>query len=183
MKLHIKYMVTVRCKMVVKAVLEQIGIKSSEVEIGYVTLDEAISAEQRGALKAALEECGLELVEDKKSILIEKIKSTIIDMVYHQTEPLKVNFSCYIAEKVNHDYTYTANVFSDVTGISIENYIIAHKIERVKELLMYDLSLTEISYQLNYSSVSHLSNQFKKVTGLTPSSFKNIQTVRKIQAA
>jgi AraC-like DNA-binding protein len=124
---------------------------------------------------------GLELMDDKRAILIEKIKNIIVQMVHYMDEPLKVNFSDYLSEKLNYDYTYLSNMFSEVKGMTIEQFIIAHKIERVKELLLYDeLTLTEISYRLNYSSVAHLSNQFKKVTGLTPTYFKNLKHKRRI---
>jgi AraC-like DNA-binding protein len=169
-------MVSLRCKMVVKSELEKLGLHYVVVDLGKVEIKETITAEQREQLKIALLKSGLELMDDKKAILIEKIKNVIIEMVHYSEEPLKINFSDYLCEKLNYDYTYLANLFSEVTGITIEHYIIAHKIERVKELLIYDeLNLTEISYRLNYSSVAHLSNQFKKVTGLTPTFFKQLK--------
>jgi AraC-like DNA-binding protein len=132
-------------------------------------------------LKAALLKSGLELMDDQRAMLIEKIKIVIVEMVHYTDEPLKINFSNFLSEKLDYDYTYLANIFSEVTGTTIEKFIIAHKIERVKELLLYDeLNLTEISYRLNYSSVAHLSNQFKKVTGLTPSFFKQLKRKRRI---
>jgi YesN/AraC family two-component response regulator len=123
---------------------------------------------------------GLELMDDKRTVLIEKIKNVIIDLVYHSDEPLSINFSRYLSEKLDHDYTYLANLFSEVQGITIEKFFIAHKIERVKELLVYnELNLTEIAFKMHYSSVSHLSSQFKKVTGLTPSHFKQLKNKRR----
>jgi AraC-like DNA-binding protein len=130
-------------------------------------------------IKKKLAISGLELLDDKKSILIEKIKNVIVEMVHYTDEIPKVNYSDYISEKLNHDYTYLSNIFSEVKGITIQQFIINHKIVRVKELLLYDeLNLTEISYILNYSSVAHLSNQFKKVTGLSPTFFKQLKQKR-----
>ena len=169
-------MVSIRCKMMVKSELEKLGLHYLTVDFGEVELEKAITIPQREQLREALAMSGLELMDDKKAILIEKIKSVIVEMVHHEQEWPKMNFSDYLSEKLNYDYTYLANLFSEVTGITIEYYIIAHKIERVKELLIYDeLNLTEISYMLNYSSVAHLSSQFKKVTGLTPTFFKQLK--------
>jgi YesN/AraC family two-component response regulator len=146
------------------------------VDLGEVEIKEDITIDQRNHLKLALLDTGLELMEDKKAILVEKIKLIIIEMVHFEGEPMKINFSTYLGQQLNHDYTYLANLFSEVTGTTIEHYLISHKIERVKELLIYDdLSLTEISYRLNYSSVAHLSNQFKKITGLTPTFFRELK--------
>ena len=179
MKLYIKYMVSIRCKMVVKAELEKLGLTYGVVEFGEVEIAEKISSATREQLKSGLLKSGLELMDDKKAILIEKIKSVIIEMVHYADDKPKTN-SDYLTEKLSYDYTYLANLFSEVTGVTIEYFIIAHKIERVKELLIYDeLNLTEISYKLNYSSVAHLSTQFKKVTGLTPSFFKELKKKRK----
>lgn len=179
MKLHIKYMVSIRCKMVVKEVLKNLGLQHLAVNLGEIELLETISAAQREQLRVALQKSGLELMEDKKAILIERIKNVIIEMVHYAEEPLRVNFSVFLAEKLQYDYTYLSNVFSEVTGTTIERFIIMHKIERVKELIVYDeLNLTEIAYLLNYSSVAHLSNQFKKVTGLSPSHFKKMGYAR-----
>ncbi len=176
MKLFIKYMVSIRCKMVVKSELDKLELHYSKVELGEVDLKETLDAEQRALLKAALLQSGLELMDDKKAILIERIKNVIVELVHYAEEPGKTNFSDLLSEKLNYDYTYLANLFSEVTGITIEQYLITHKIERVKELLLYDeLSLTEISYRLNYSSVAHLSSQFKKVTGLTPTYFRKLR--------
>jgi AraC-like DNA-binding protein len=179
MKLYIKYMVSIRCKMIVKSELDKLGLLYGAVDLGEVVLYSIITPEQREYLQKSLVKSGLELMDDKKSILIEKIKNVIIEMVHYDDELPKVKNSDYLTEKLHYDYTYLANLFSEATGITIEHYIILHKIERVKELLLYDeLSLTEISYRLNYSSVAHLSAQFKKITGLTPSYFKNLKRKR-----
>ena len=180
MKLYIKYMVSLRCKMMVKAELKKLGIKYNVIELGMVEILEDITQKQREQLKINLLKSGLELLDNKKSILIEKIKNVITEMVHYSDELPKVNYSEYISEKLNYDYTYLANTFSEVKGITIQQFIINHKIEKVKELLLYDeLNLTEISYKLNYSSVAHLSNQFKKVTGLSPSFYKKLRQKRK----
>ncbi len=179
MKLYIKYMVSIRCKMIVKSELDKLDLLYGAVDLGEVEIHDNITPEQRERLKNALLKFGLELMDDKKSILIEKIKSVIIEMVHYEEELPKARNSDYLREKLHYDYTYLANLFSEATGITIEHYILLHKIERVKELLLYDeLSLTEISYRLNYSSVAHLSAQFKKITGLTPSYFKNLKHKR-----
>jgi AraC-like DNA-binding protein len=168
-------MVSNRCKLAVKEVLKKLGLHFIIVDLGEVEIMETISAEQRAQLKIALHESGLELMDDNKAVLIEKIKNTIIEMVHYTDEILKVNFSEFLSEKLNHSYGYLANIFSEVQGTSIEQFIILHKIERVKELIIYDeLNISEIAWKLNYSSVAHLSNQFKKVTGLTPSHFKQL---------
>lgn len=174
MKLHIRNMVSNTCKMMVKNELELIGLKYESIRLGEVEMRNVPTKEQYRLLRAALIKFGLELMVDKKAMLIERIKNTIIDMVHYTEELPKVKNSNYISEKIEHDYTYLANVFSQETGITIEHYIINHKIERAKELILYDeLNLTEISYLLNYSSVAHLSRQFKQVTGLTASYFRN----------
>ena len=180
MKLYIKYMVSTRCKMVVKDELKKMGIHFVMVDLGEVEIMENISDVKRAQLKAALLTSGLELMDDKRAVLIEKIKNVIIEMVHYTDELPKVNYSDYISEKLHHDYTYLSNIFSEVKGITIQQFIIIHKIERAKELLLYDeMNLTEISYVLNYSSVAHLSNQFKKVTGLSPSHFKQLKDKRR----
>ena len=172
-------MVSIRCKMIVKSVLESFGLKHGIVDLGEVEIMDNISSEQWNQLKIALLKSGLELMDDKKAILIQRIKNLVIEMIHYADELPKSKNSVYISEKLNHDYTYLANLFSEATGITIEHYIIIHKIEKVKELLLYDeLNLTEISYKLNYSSVAHLSNQFKKITGLTPSFFKKLRHKR-----
>jgi AraC-like DNA-binding protein len=179
MKLYIKYMVSLRCKMVVKSELEKLGLNCSTVELGFVDVKEEITKDQLEEFSKNLKKSGLELLDDKKNILVEKIKSVIIEMIHYSDEVPKVNDSDYISEKLNYDYTYLSNTFSEVKGITIQQYIILHKIEKVKELLIYDeLTLTEIAHRLHYSSVAHLSNQFKKVTGLTPTYFKELKEVR-----
>lgn len=179
MKLFIKYMVSIRCKMIVKAELSNLGLHHLLVDLGEVEIKETATPEQLQELKNALLRSGLELMDDKKAILIEKIKTIIVEMVHYSDDLPKINFSSFLSEKLNYDYTYLANLFSEVTGTTVEHYLIAHKIERVKELLLYDeLNLTEISYLLNYSSVAHLSSQFKKVTGLTPTYFKQLKSKR-----
>lgn len=173
-------MVSTRCKMVVKDELKKMGIHFVMVDLGEVEIMENISDVKRAQLKAALLTSGLELMDDKRAVLIEKIKNVIIEMVHYTDELPKVNYSDYISEKLHHDYTYLSNIFSEVKGITIQQFIIIHKIERAKELLLYDeMNLTEISYVLNYSSVAHLSNQFKKVTGLSPSHFKQLKDKRR----
>lgn len=181
MKLYIKYMVSLRCKMVVKEELDKLGLRYAILDLGTVEMVDTITPAQHDALKAALLLSGLELMDDKKAVLIEKIKNVIIEMVHYTDEIPKVNYSDYISEKLHLDYTHVSKIFSEIRGITIEQFIIAHKIERVKELLLYDeLNLTQISYMLNYSSVSHLSRQFKKVTGLTPSFFKQLKDKKRI---
>lgn len=180
MKLYIKYMVSLRCKMMVKEELKKLGLNYVIVDLGMVEMLEDISEMQREELKNNLLKSGLELLDDKKSILIEKIKTVITEMIHYSDELPKENYSDYISEKLDYNYTYLANTFSEVKGITIQQFIILNKIERVKELLLYDeLNLTEISYKLNYSSVAHLSNQFKKVTGLSPSFYKQLKQKRK----
>lgn len=174
-------MVSIRCKMIVKSELAKLNIIDAVVSLGEVETRAVLTPEQYSKLKIALLKAGLELMDDKKAILIERIRNVIIEMVHYADESPKVNFSHFLSEKLNYDYTYLSNLFSEVTGITIEHFIIAHKIERVKELLLYDeLNLTEISYKLNYSSVSHLSSQFKKVTGLTPTFFKKLKHKKRI---
>ena len=172
-------MVSLRCKMVVKAELEQLGLVPKVIELGEVDMEEFLSDEVREKLKMALLKSGLELLEDKKSILIEKIKNIIVEMIHYSDEAPRTNFSDYLSSRLNYDYNYLSNLFSEVKGTTIAHFIIAHKIERAKELLVYDeLTLTEIADKLHYSSVAHLSNQFKKVTGLTPSFFKQMKNKR-----
>jgi AraC-like DNA-binding protein len=173
-------MVCIRCKLVVKDELTKLGLKYITVELGEAELVESLSPEQREQIRSALLQSGLELMDDKKSVLIQKIKNVIIEMVHYSEEPLHINFSQFLSEKLNHNYTYLANLFTEVQGTTIEKFIIAHKVEKVKELLVYnELTLTEIAYKLHYSSVAHLSAQFKKVTGLTPTFFKNLKDKRR----
>jgi AraC-like DNA-binding protein len=176
MKIFVKYMVSLRCKMVVKEELKKLGLHFIVVDLGEIEIMEDLTESQHQELKVALLTSGLELMDDKRAVLIEKIKTVIVEMVHYSDELPKVNYSDYISDKLHYDYTYLSNLFSEVKGITIQQFIITHKIERVKELLLYDeLNLTEISYRMQYSSVAHLSNQFKKITGLTPSEFKHLK--------
>ena len=180
MKLFIKYMVSNRCKMVVKDELKKMGLHFVVVDLGEVDIMENLALYQRNQLKAALLESGLELMDDKRAVLIEKIKTVIINMVHHSDEIPKMNFSNFLSEKLNQDYTYLSNLFSEVQGTTIEHFIIAHKTERIKELIIYDeLNITEIAWKMNYSSVAHLSSQFKKVTGLSPTHFKQLKVKKR----
>jgi AraC-like DNA-binding protein len=180
LKLYIRNMVCIRCKMVVKEELTRLGLKYISVDLGEVEIMENISPVQLEQFKAALLKSGLELMDDRKGILIQKIKTVIIELVHYSEEPLVINLSAFLAEKLQHDYTYLANLFSEVQGTTIEKFYISHKIERVKEFLVYDeLTLTEIAYKMHYSSVAHLCTQFKKVTGLTPSHFKSLKDKRR----
>ena len=161
--------------MVVKAELEKLGLHYGDVELGEIEVVEDISPEQLAILGIALKNTGLELMNDKKSILVEKIKTAIIELVHYTDEQIKINLSDYLSEKLKYNYTYLANIFSETKGTTIEQFYLTHKIEKVKELLVYDeLNLTEIAWKMHYSSVAHLSNHFKKKTGLTPSQFKNL---------
>jgi len=172
-------MVCIRCKMVVKSELEKLGLHYITVDFGEVDIMEDISTEKLDRLSLALKKIGLELMDDKKSILVEKIKQMIIELVHYNDDQLKVNLSDYLSEKLDLNYAFLANLFSEVKGTTIEKFYLTHKIEKVKELLVYDeLNLTEIAYRMNYSSVAHLSNQFKKMTGLTPSHFKSLKIKR-----
>jgi AraC-like DNA-binding protein len=169
-------MVCTRCKLFVKNELEKLGLNYVRIELGEVEVKEHIPESQRELLNASLRMAGLELIDDHKSVLVEKIKTTIIDLVYHNDKQLKINLSDHLCEKLNHNYTYLSNLFSKSNDTTIEQYYLEHKIEKVKELLIYDeLNLTEIAFDMHYSSVAHLSNQFKKMTGLTPSQFKNLR--------
>ena len=173
-------MVSNRCKIAVKEELKKLGLHYILVDLGEVEIMEKISDGQRGDLSVALLSIGLELMDDKRAVLIEKVKNTIIEMIHHSDEIIKVNFSDYLSEKLKHDYTYLANLFSEIQGTTIEHFIISHKVERIKELITYDeLNITEIAWKMNYSSVAHLSNQFKKVTGLSPSHFKQLKDKRR----
>ncbi len=166
-------MVSTRCKITVKEELKKLGLHFIVVDLGEVEIMENISEEQKDQLKIALLESGLELMDDKKAVLIEKVKNVITEMIHYTDEMPNMNYSALISKKLDYDYTYLSNLFTEVKGITIQQFIIVHKIERAKELLLYDeLSLTQIAFKLHYSSVGHLSNQFKKVTGLTPSHFK-----------
>jgi AraC-like DNA-binding protein len=173
MVLFVKNMISLPCKLHVKEELRKMGLHAVNVELGLIEIRENLTAEQRNELQTRLRLVGLELIEDRKSIIIEKIKNVIIEMIHFSDDAPTVNYSDYISEKLKYDYTYLSNIFSEVKGMTIQQFIILNKIERVKSLLLFDeLNLTEISYKLNYSSVAHLSNQFKKVTGHAPSSYK-----------
>lgn len=180
LKLYIKNMVCIRCKMVVKEELKKLGLHIIIVDLGEVEIMENISAEQHDQFRDALLKSGLELMDDKRSVVIDKIKKVIVELTHYSEEPLSVKFSEYLSKKLNYDYAWLASLFSEVQGTTIEKFFIEHKIERVKELLVYnELNLTEIAYQMHYSSVAHLSAQFKKVTGLTPSHFKRLRDKRR----
>ncbi|WP_313807929.1 AraC family transcriptional regulator [Flavobacterium sp.] len=182
MKIYIKNMVCSRCKMVVQSELEKLGLPIIDVELGEVTLQTEISETQKEVLAKHLLQFGFELIDDKKSRIIEQVKTLIINLVHHDAEAMKINLSDFISSKIGLDYNYVSNLFSEVEGTTIEKYFIVQRIEKVKELLMYDeLSLSEIAYKLNYSSVAYLSNQFKKVTGFTPSYFKQLKEKKRKQ--
>jgi len=175
-------MVSNRCKIAVKEALRKLGLHFIVVDLGEVDIMETLTNQQHEDLKIALHSSGLELMDDKRAVLIEKIKNAIVEMVHHaeDNEIVKTNFSDYLSKKLDYDYTYLANLFSEVQGTSIEQFLIAHKIERIKELIIYDeLSITEIAWKMNYSSVAHLSNQFKKMTGLSPIHFKQLKNKRR----
>lgn len=174
-------MVSTRCKMMVKEALKKLGLHFIVVDLGVVDVMEVLSDRQKETLRVMLLNAGLELMDDKKAMLIEKIKKVIIEMVHYSEELPKTNFSDFISKKLDYDYTYLANLFSEVQGSTIEQYIISHKIERIKELIVYgEMNITEIANNMNYSSVAHLSSQFKKATGLTPSHFKQLKEKRRI---
>ena len=174
--LFIKNMVCDRCIMVVRNELDKLGLDAKNIKLGEVTLTKEITPTEKEAVVRTLEPLGFEVIDDKKGRIIEKIKNTIIDLVHRQDGEVKTNLSDVLSDKLHHDYNYLSNLFSEVEGTTIEKYFIAQKVEKVKELLVYDeLSLSEIAFRLNYSSVAYLSNQFKKVTGLTPSYFKQIR--------
>jgi AraC-like DNA-binding protein len=167
--------------MVVKSELEKLGLECTVIELGEAEIYGELTLEKKTELDIALKKQGLELMDDKKSMLIEKIKIIIIELIHYSDYPLKINLSDFLTSKLNYDYTYLANLFSEVQGTTIEHFFIYHKIERVKELLVYDeLNLKEIAFKLHYSSVAHLSNQFKKITGFTPSHFKQLKRRRRI---
>ncbi|HBL76217.1 MAG: AraC family transcriptional regulator [Bacteroidetes bacterium GWF2_42_66] len=173
-------MVSNRCKMAVKEELKKLGLHFIVVDLGEVEIMENLSYDQRERVKIALFNAGFELMDDKRAVLIERIKNTIIQMVHHSDELIKTNFSVFLSEKLNYDYTYMANLFSEVQGTTIEQFIISHKVERIKELIIYgEETITEIAWRMNYSSVAHLSNQFKKATGLSPSHFKQLKDKRR----
>ncbi|MDR1055770.1 MAG: AraC family transcriptional regulator [Prevotellaceae bacterium] len=174
--LFIKNMVCNRCIMVLQYELNRLGLDVKNIKLGEVTLDKELTSEEKNTLNKVLISLGFEIIDDKKSRIVEKIKNIIIDLVHHQDSATGMNLSNVLSSKLHHDYNYLSNLFSEVAGITIEKYFIAQKIEKVKELLVYDeLSLSEIAFRMNYSSVAYLSNQFKKITGLTPTHFKQIK--------
>ncbi len=182
MTLYIKNMVCSRCKMVVKSEFEKLGLQTISVELGEVELQEPITENQKEVLLKNLQALGFDLIDDKKSKTIEKIKNLIIDLVHHKNNELKTNLSDYLAQNLHQDYNTLSNLFSEVENTTIEKYFISQKIEKVKELLIYnELSLSEIADILNYSNVAHLSNQFKKITGFTPTYFKKLKDKKRIQ--
>lgn len=182
MKLYIKNMVCSRCKMVVKSEFEKLGLQPTTVELGEVELEKEISDEQKEVLLENLQVLGFDLIDDKKTKTVERIKNLIVDLVHHKNNELKINLSDYLAENLNQDYNSLSNLFSEIENTTIEKYFISQKIEKVKELLIYnELSLSEIADILNYSNVAHLSNQFKKITGFTPTSFKQSKDKMRIQ--
>lgn len=180
MKLFIKYMVSQRCKMVVKEELKKMGLHYMVVDLGEVEIMETLQDAQWQSLKEALKVSGLELMDDKRTILIEKIIHVIMEMIHGSEDLPVVNYSSHISEKLNYDYTYLSNLFTEIKGITIQQFIILHKIERIKELIIYDeFNITEIAWKMNYSSVAHLSNQFKKITGFSPTHFKQLKQKRR----
>jgi AraC-like DNA-binding protein len=172
-------MVSQRCKMAVKEVMKGMGLHFVFVDLGVVETMEELSAEQRQQLKSTLLELGLELMEDKKAELAQQVKKLILDVIYHSEEEMKVSFTTYLSEQTGFDYPYLANLFLETQGVTIQQFMILHKVERVKELIIYgELSISEITWKMNYSSVAHLSNQFKKITGLTPTHFRQLKEKR-----
>lgn len=173
-------MVCARCIMVVEQTLEAMNIEAEHIQLGELTFKKSLSQKEKEALKTALHDLGFEWIDDKNSKTIEQIKKLIIDLVHHKNNELNTKLSVYLSQKLHQDYHSLSQLFSEVEGITIEKYMIAQKIEKVKELLVYDeLSLSEIADLLHYSSVAYLSNQFKKVTGLSPSHFKKIKNFKR----
>ena len=169
-------MVCNRCILVVQNELDKLGIEATNIKLGEITLKKDLTTKEREELENVLDPLGFQVIDDKKSRMIEKIKNVIIDLVHHQDNDAKTNLSDVLSDALHHDYNYLSNLFSDIEGTTSEKYFIAQKVEKIKELLVYDeLSLSEIADRMNYSSVAYLSNQFKKVTGLTPSHFKQIR--------
>jgi AraC-like DNA-binding protein len=180
MKLHIKNMVSDRCKIIVRTELQKLGIPFSKVELGEVEILGYINKEQQNRINATLKNLGFELLQDKKSIQIESVKNCIVEMVHYSEQQPKIKFSVFLSQRLNHDYTYLSNIFSENQGISIECYLLNQRLERIKELLFYDeLNISEIAEKLHFSSTGHLSNQFKKMTGLTPSQYKHLSLKRR----
>ena len=182
MKIYIKNMVCSRCKLVVKSELEKLGLNILSVELGEAEIINSLDEKQKELVVKKLEQFGFEVIDDKRSRLIEQIKTIIIELVHHNQEGIKTNLSDFISEKLSLDYNYLSNLFSEVEGITVEKYFILQRIEKVKELLVYDeMNLSEIAYRLNYSSVAYLSNQFKKITGFTPTYFKQLKEKKRRQ--
>lgn len=174
--LFIKNMVCNRCILVLQHEFDRLGLAVKNISLGEVTLDKELTPDEKNKVEEAIIPLGFQVIDDKKSRIIEKIKNVIIDLVHHRDNDTRTNLSDVLSSKLHHDYNYLSGLFSEVEGTTIEKYFIAQKIERVKELLVYDeLSLSEIASRMNYSSVAYLSNQFKKVTGLTPSHFRQIR--------
>lgn len=181
MKIFIKNMVCIRCQMAVKDELEKLGLHPTRVELGEAEIIENLSTDLRDKLSNSLKDIGLELIDDKINVLVEKVKTAILELVHYSDHQIKSSISDYLSEKLSQNYKHLACLFSEVKGTSIERFYLAQKIEKVKELLVYDdLNLTEIAFKLNYSSVAHLSNQFKKFTGLNPSQFRNLRINKRI---
>ncbi|HZL12071.1 MAG TPA: helix-turn-helix domain-containing protein [Prolixibacteraceae bacterium] len=181
MDLHIRNMVSNRDKLILRSELEKLELHFKTISLGEVEITDFLSTKKKNQLNINLKKSGLALIEDKKGILVEKIKNIIVELVHYSEKQLKINFSDYLSQKLGYDYTYLANIFSEHQGISVEHFILSHKIEGVKELLIYDeLNITEIADRMHYSSVAHLSNQFKKMTGLTPSDYKRLKVRKRI---
>jgi AraC-like DNA-binding protein len=181
MNIYVKNMACESCKVVVKTALEDLGIDSIKVELGEIVTREDVSDDEKKKLNHELKKVGLELLEKKQGVLIEKIRKVMVDYVYKSDDKPNTKFSVLLSEELNYSYTYLANFFSEIEATTIEQFIISMKIERAKELILFgDDTLSEIADKLHYSSVAHLSNQFKKVTGLTPTHFKNLKENRRI---
>ncbi|MBI3239232.1 MAG: helix-turn-helix transcriptional regulator [Flavobacteriia bacterium] len=179
MKIYIKYMVSIRCKMAVKEALKGLGLHFVFVDLGIVETMEELTPEQWQQLKIVLHRSGLELMDDKKAALVQQTKKLILDLIYNTDEELNMSFTVYLSQQTHQEYPYLANLFLEVQGTTIQQYMIIHKVERIKELIIYgELSISEITWKMNYSSVAHLSNQFKKITGLTPTHFRQLKEKR-----
>jgi len=181
MKIYVKNMACESCKLVVKEALEELGLSPVKIDLGEIETKEDVTDDEKKKLNTKIKKVGLELLEKKQGVLIEKIRKVIIDYVYKSDEKPNIKFSVLLSEELNHSYTYLANFFSEVEATTIEQYMIGLKIERIKELIILEEhTLSEIAYKLHYSSVAHLSTQFKKITGLTPSHFKSLKEKRRI---
>lgn len=181
MKIYVKNMACESCKLVVKEALEELGLSPVKIDLGEIETKEDVTDDEKKKLNSKIKKVGLELLEKKQGVLIEKIRKVIIDYVYKSDEKPNIKFSVLLSEELNHSYTYLANFFSEVEATTIEQYMIGLKIERIKELIILEEhTLSEIAYKLHYSSVAHLSTQFKKITGLTPSHFKSLKEKRRI---